>query len=125
MGPLKRNHFAIMCLYAETSTLLLLPCIFKEQIKKINNKIERLLLELMNLVCHMLSFSFSPSLQRHRVLRLTWLRSFLQASSQSLFGADLDSEGPPTLTPEVPADLFAHSGSECAASSYSNMEEVD
>ncbi|XP_075882772.1 ubiquitin carboxyl-terminal hydrolase 19 isoform X3 [Nelusetta ayraudi] len=48
-----------------------------------------------------------------------------QASSQSLFGADLDSEGPPTLTPEVPSDLFAHSGSECAASSYSNMEEVD
>ncbi|KAM9343659.1 ubiquitin carboxyl-terminal hydrolase 19 isoform 2-T2 [Pholidichthys leucotaenia] len=47
-----------------------------------------------------------------------------QASSQSLFGADLDPEGPPTLTPEVPADLFAHPG-ECAAPSYSNMEEVD
>uniref|UniRef100_A0A3Q3VQV9 ubiquitinyl hydrolase 1 n=1 Tax=Mola mola TaxID=94237 RepID=A0A3Q3VQV9_MOLML len=47
-----------------------------------------------------------------------------QASSQSLFGADLDPEGPPTLTPEVPSDLFAHSG-ECAAPSYSNMEEVD
>lgn len=48
----------------------------------------------------------------------------LQASSQSLFGADLDPEGPPTLTPEVPSDLFAHPG-ECAAPSYSNMEEVD
>lgn len=47
-----------------------------------------------------------------------------QASSQSLFGTDLDPEGPPTLTPEVPSDLYAHSG-ECAAPSYSNMEEVD
>ncbi|KAM7410825.1 hypothetical protein PAMA_020995 [Pampus argenteus] len=47
-----------------------------------------------------------------------------QASSQSLFGSDLDPEGPPTLTPEVPSDLFAHTG-ECAAPSYSNMEEVD
>ncbi|XP_034551398.1 ubiquitin carboxyl-terminal hydrolase 19 isoform X2 [Notolabrus celidotus] len=47
-----------------------------------------------------------------------------QASSQSLFGPDLDPEGPPTLTQEVPSDLFAHSG-ECAAPSYSNMEEVD
>uniref|UniRef100_A0A667XDC3 ubiquitinyl hydrolase 1 n=1 Tax=Myripristis murdjan TaxID=586833 RepID=A0A667XDC3_9TELE len=47
-----------------------------------------------------------------------------QASSQALFGTDLDPEGPPTLTPEVPSDLFAHSG-ECAAPSYSNMEEVD
>uniref|UniRef100_A0A4W6FZG5 ubiquitinyl hydrolase 1 n=1 Tax=Lates calcarifer TaxID=8187 RepID=A0A4W6FZG5_LATCA len=47
-----------------------------------------------------------------------------QASSQSLFGTDLDAEGPPTLTPEVPSDLFAHSG-ECTAPSYSNMEEVD
>lgn len=46
-----------------------------------------------------------------------------QASSQSLFGADLDPEGPPTLTPEVPSELFAHG--ECAAPSYSNMEEVD
>lgn len=47
-----------------------------------------------------------------------------QASSQSLFGTDLDPEGPPTLTPEVSSGLFAHSG-ECAAPSYSNMEEVD
>nr|XP_020473599.1 ubiquitin carboxyl-terminal hydrolase 19 isoform X2 [Monopterus albus] len=47
-----------------------------------------------------------------------------QASSQSLFGTDLDPEGPPTLTPEVPSDLFTHSG-ECPAPSYSNMEEVD
>ncbi|GLD45652.1 ubiquitin carboxyl-terminal hydrolase 19 isoform X4 [Lates japonicus] len=47
-----------------------------------------------------------------------------QASSQSLFGTDLDAEGPPTLTPEVPSDLFTHSG-ECTAPSYSNMEEVD
>uniref|UniRef100_A0A3Q0RCA7 ubiquitinyl hydrolase 1 n=1 Tax=Amphilophus citrinellus TaxID=61819 RepID=A0A3Q0RCA7_AMPCI len=46
------------------------------------------------------------------------------ASSQSLYGTDLDAEGPPTLTPEVPSDLYAHS-SECAAPSYSNMEEVD
>ncbi|KAM4737688.1 ubiquitin carboxyl-terminal hydrolase 19 isoform 2-T2 [Anableps anableps] len=47
-----------------------------------------------------------------------------QASSQSLFGTDLDPEGPPTLTPEVPSDIFAHSA-ECTAPSYSNMEEVD
>uniref|UniRef100_A0A672IRX8 ubiquitinyl hydrolase 1 n=1 Tax=Salarias fasciatus TaxID=181472 RepID=A0A672IRX8_SALFA len=47
-----------------------------------------------------------------------------QDSSQALFGTGLDPEGPPTLTPEGPADLFAHSG-ECAAPSYSNMEEVD
>ncbi|KAM6924417.1 ubiquitin carboxyl-terminal hydrolase 19 [Xenentodon cancila] len=46
------------------------------------------------------------------------------ASGQSLFGTDLDPEGPPTLTPEVPSDLFAHAA-ECAAPSYSNMEEVD
>lgn len=45
-----------------------------------------------------------------------------QASSQSLFGADLDPEDPPTLTPEVPSELFS---GECAAPSYSNMEEVD
>ncbi|MEQ2207647.1 Ubiquitin carboxyl-terminal hydrolase 19 [Xenoophorus captivus] len=47
-----------------------------------------------------------------------------QASSQSMFGTELDPEGPPSLTPEVPSDLFAHSA-ECAAPSYSNMEEVD
>ncbi|XP_045552049.1 ubiquitin carboxyl-terminal hydrolase 19 isoform X8 [Salmo salar] len=47
-----------------------------------------------------------------------------QASSQALFGTDLDPEGPPPLTPEVTSELFAHSG-ECAAPSYSNMEEVD
>ncbi|XP_061112625.1 ubiquitin carboxyl-terminal hydrolase 19 isoform X2 [Conger conger] len=47
-----------------------------------------------------------------------------QASSQTLFGADLDPEGPPQLTPEVTSDLFAHSG-DCATPSYSNMEEVD
>uniref|UniRef100_A0A3B3YP99 ubiquitinyl hydrolase 1 n=1 Tax=Poecilia mexicana TaxID=48701 RepID=A0A3B3YP99_9TELE len=45
-------------------------------------------------------------------------------SATSLFGTDLDPEGPPTLTPEVPADIFAHSA-ECTAPSYSNMEEVD
>ncbi|XP_055079203.1 ubiquitin carboxyl-terminal hydrolase 19 isoform X2 [Periophthalmus magnuspinnatus] len=39
-----------------------------------------------------------------------------QASSQSLFGPDLDQEGPPTLSPEM---------GESAAPSYSNMEEVD
>lgn len=48
----------------------------------------------------------------------------LQASSQALYGTDLDPEGPTTLTQEVPSDLFDHSG-ECAAPSYSNMEEVD
>uniref|UniRef100_A0A1A7YXQ2 ubiquitinyl hydrolase 1 n=1 Tax=Iconisemion striatum TaxID=60296 RepID=A0A1A7YXQ2_9TELE len=47
-----------------------------------------------------------------------------QTSSQSLFGTDLHPEGPPGLTPEVPADLFVPA-SECAAPSYSNMEEVD
>ncbi|KAG9332473.1 hypothetical protein JZ751_014571 [Albula glossodonta] len=46
------------------------------------------------------------------------------ASNQTLFGTDLDPEGPPQLTPEVTSDLFAHSG-DCAAPSYSNMEEVD
>ncbi|RVE70203.1 hypothetical protein OJAV_G00062130 [Oryzias javanicus] len=45
-----------------------------------------------------------------------------QTPSQSLFTTDLDPEGPPTLTPEVSSDLFT---SECAAPSYSNMEEVD
>ncbi|XP_034392602.1 ubiquitin carboxyl-terminal hydrolase 19 isoform X3 [Cyclopterus lumpus] len=47
-----------------------------------------------------------------------------QASSQSMFGTDLDPQGLPTLTPEVSADLFGLSG-ECTAPSYSNMEEVD
>uniref|UniRef100_A0A3P8UPP5 ubiquitinyl hydrolase 1 n=1 Tax=Cynoglossus semilaevis TaxID=244447 RepID=A0A3P8UPP5_CYNSE len=37
---------------------------------------------------------------------------------------DLDPEGPPTLTPEVPPELFAPSA-ECTPSSYNNMEEVD
>lgn len=41
MGPLKWNHFAIMCLYAETSILLLLPCIFKKKKQlKNNNKLK-------------------------------------------------------------------------------------
>lgn len=53
-----------------------------------------------------------------------WHWFILQASSQSLFGTDLNPVGPPSLTPEVPSDVFAHSG-ECAAQSYSNMEEVD
>uniref|UniRef100_A0A672M582 ubiquitinyl hydrolase 1 n=1 Tax=Sinocyclocheilus grahami TaxID=75366 RepID=A0A672M582_SINGR len=47
-----------------------------------------------------------------------------QASSQTLFGTDLDPDGPPQLSTEVTSDMFAHSG-ECAAPSYSNMEEVD
>uniref|UniRef100_H2SFT6 ubiquitinyl hydrolase 1 n=1 Tax=Takifugu rubripes TaxID=31033 RepID=H2SFT6_TAKRU len=47
-----------------------------------------------------------------------------QASTQSLFGTDPNAVGPPTLTPEVSSDVFAHS-EECAAQSYSNMEEVD
>ncbi|XP_008316498.1 ubiquitin carboxyl-terminal hydrolase 19 isoform X4 [Cynoglossus semilaevis] len=47
-----------------------------------------------------------------------------QASGQSLYRTDLDPEGPPTLTPEVPPELFAPSA-ECTPSSYNNMEEVD
>lgn len=47
-----------------------------------------------------------------------------QASSQTLFGTDLDPDGPPQLSTEVTSGMFAHSG-ECAAPSYSNMEEVD
>uniref|UniRef100_A0AAY4EGR7 ubiquitinyl hydrolase 1 n=1 Tax=Denticeps clupeoides TaxID=299321 RepID=A0AAY4EGR7_9TELE len=47
-----------------------------------------------------------------------------QASSEALFGTDLDPGGPPQLTPEVASDLFVPSG-ECSAPSYSNMEEVD
>ncbi|XP_059397271.1 ubiquitin carboxyl-terminal hydrolase 19-like isoform X2 [Carassius carassius] len=47
-----------------------------------------------------------------------------QASSQNLFGTDLDPDGPPRLSTEVTSDMFAHSG-ECAAPSYSSMEEVD
>uniref|UniRef100_A0A673LWA2 ubiquitinyl hydrolase 1 n=1 Tax=Sinocyclocheilus rhinocerous TaxID=307959 RepID=A0A673LWA2_9TELE len=47
-----------------------------------------------------------------------------QASSQTLFGTDLDPDGLPQLSTEVTSDMFAHSG-ECAAPSYSNMEEVD
>uniref|UniRef100_A0A8C2AGP7 ubiquitinyl hydrolase 1 n=1 Tax=Cyprinus carpio TaxID=7962 RepID=A0A8C2AGP7_CYPCA len=47
-----------------------------------------------------------------------------QASSQNLFGTDLDPDGPPQLSTEVTSDMFAHSG-ECAAPSYSSMEEVD
>lgn len=49
---------------------------------------------------------------------------FSQASGQSLYRTDLDPEGPPTLTPEVPPELFAPSA-ECTPSSYNNMEEVD
>ncbi|XP_051736765.1 ubiquitin carboxyl-terminal hydrolase 19 isoform X3 [Ctenopharyngodon idella] len=47
-----------------------------------------------------------------------------QASSQTLFGTDLDPDGPPQLSTEVTSEMFAHSG-ECAAPSYSSMEEVD
>uniref|UniRef100_A0A8C2HV54 ubiquitinyl hydrolase 1 n=1 Tax=Cyprinus carpio TaxID=7962 RepID=A0A8C2HV54_CYPCA len=47
-----------------------------------------------------------------------------QASSQNLFGTDLDPDGPPQLSTEVTSDMFARSG-ECAAPSYSSMEEVD
>ncbi|KAA0707022.1 Ubiquitin carboxyl-terminal hydrolase 19 [Triplophysa tibetana] len=47
-----------------------------------------------------------------------------QASSQTLFGTDLDSDGAPPLSTEVTSDLFAHSG-ECSGPSYSSMEEVD
>ena len=41
-----------------------------------------------------------------------------------MFGADLDSDGPPTLPSEVTSDLYSHTG-DCSGSSYSNMEEVD
>ncbi|TSM04853.1 Laminin subunit beta-2 [Bagarius yarrelli] len=47
-----------------------------------------------------------------------------QASSQALFGTDLDAEGPPQLGAEVTSDLFARSA-ECSGSSYTSMEEVD
>ncbi|XP_047016209.1 ubiquitin carboxyl-terminal hydrolase 19 isoform X4 [Ictalurus punctatus] len=47
-----------------------------------------------------------------------------QASSQALFGTDLDPEGPPQLGAEVTSDLFARSA-ECSGSSYTSMEEVD
>lgn len=80
-------------------------------------------------LCHTLALSLPPlffnATAIHESHGCFFFFLFLQASSQSLFGADLDSEGPPTLTPEVSSDLFAHSGPECAASSYSNMEEVD
>lgn len=95
---------------------------------KVNQQqIKGLFLGQIDLLCHILFLSLFHSKQRLCRPRLTPLvfLYFLQASSQSLFGADLDSEGPPTLTPEVPSDLFARSGSECVASSYSNMEEVD
>ncbi|XP_072552164.1 ubiquitin carboxyl-terminal hydrolase 19 isoform X2 [Salminus brasiliensis] len=47
-----------------------------------------------------------------------------QASSQALFGTDLDPEGPPQLGAEVTSDLFTRSA-ECSGSSYTSMEEVD
>lgn len=47
-----------------------------------------------------------------------------QASSQALFGAELNPEGPPQLSAEVTSDLFARSA-ECSSPSYTNMEEVD
>ncbi|XP_065142058.1 ubiquitin carboxyl-terminal hydrolase 19 isoform X1 [Paramisgurnus dabryanus] len=47
-----------------------------------------------------------------------------QASSQTLFGTDLDPDGSPSLSSDVTSDMFAHSG-ECSAPSYSSMEEVD
>ena len=48
----------------------------------------------------------------------------MQASSQALFGTDLDSDGPPSQSEEVTSDLQAHSA-DCTSPSYSNMEEVD
>uniref|UniRef100_W5N6A2 ubiquitinyl hydrolase 1 n=1 Tax=Lepisosteus oculatus TaxID=7918 RepID=W5N6A2_LEPOC len=48
----------------------------------------------------------------------------LQASSQALFETDLDTEGPPQLTPEVASDLFPHPG-DCTSPSYSNIKDVD
>ncbi|KAI4886404.1 hypothetical protein NFI96_015320, partial [Prochilodus magdalenae] len=47
-----------------------------------------------------------------------------QASSQALFGTDLDSEAPPQLATEVTSDPFACSA-ECSGPSYTSMEEVD
>ncbi|MED6257588.1 hypothetical protein ATANTOWER_027498 [Ataeniobius toweri] len=64
------------------------------------------------------------SVRRHRRQKMSDYPDEDCASSQSMFGTELDPEGPPSLTPEVPSDLFAHSA-ECAAPSYSNMEEVD
>lgn len=53
-----------------------------------------------------------------------WHWFIFQATSQSLFGTDLNPVGAATLSPEGSSDVFARSG-ECAAQSYSNMEEVD
>uniref|UniRef100_H3B5N3 Ubiquitin carboxyl-terminal hydrolase n=1 Tax=Latimeria chalumnae TaxID=7897 RepID=H3B5N3_LATCH len=47
-----------------------------------------------------------------------------QASSQTAFGPDLDTEGPAQRARETVCDLFPHSA-DCSAPSYSNMEEVD
>uniref|UniRef100_H3C642 ubiquitinyl hydrolase 1 n=1 Tax=Tetraodon nigroviridis TaxID=99883 RepID=H3C642_TETNG len=47
-----------------------------------------------------------------------------QATSQSLFGTDRSPVGAATLGPEASSDVFGRPG-ECAAQSYSNMEEVD
>ena len=47
-----------------------------------------------------------------------------QGSSQALFAADLESDGPPPLPTEVTSDLYSNAG-DCSGSSYSNMEEVD
>uniref|UniRef100_A0A8B9LJ18 ubiquitinyl hydrolase 1 n=1 Tax=Astyanax mexicanus TaxID=7994 RepID=A0A8B9LJ18_ASTMX len=47
-----------------------------------------------------------------------------QASSQALFGTDLDPEGSPQLGAEVTSDLFTHSA-DCSGPSYTSMEEVD
>lgn len=53
-----------------------------------------------------------------------WHWFIFQATSQSLFGTELSPVGAATLSPEASSDVFARPG-ECAAQSYSNMEEVD
>lgn len=68
--------------------------------------------------------SIEKSLKYQSSVIYCWHWFILQASSQSLFGTDLNPLGSPTLSPEVSSDVFAHS-EECAAQSYSNMEEVD
>ncbi|TRY90640.1 hypothetical protein DNTS_003701 [Danionella cerebrum] len=57
-------------------------------------------------------------------LYLAQLSEFEKASSQTLFGTELDPDGAAQLSREVTSDMFAHSG-DCAAPSYSSMEEVD
>lgn len=60
----------------------------------------------------------------HSSVIYCWHWFIFQATSQSLFGTELSPVGAATLSPDASSDVFARSG-ECAAQSYSNMEEVD